>query len=121
MRALAGLTCGMLLAFTAGSNAADEITCALYGENVEQLVKQLTNDDDVSQAARNRAEAYCVVIDEPIDIKVQTTPISLAPPPSKPKWDPEWVAKCKKYYGSFREADGTVLRRGSKKRSKCPQ
>ena len=96
--------------------AADELTCALYGENVQTLVKQLTNDDDVAQAARARGEAYCGVIDEPIDIQVNTTPASL----TTPKFDPGWVRLCKKYYRSFREADGTVIRRGVKGRSKCP-
>lgn len=111
-----GLSCGFILGFTAQGKAADAITCALYGEQVEQLVKQLTNDDDVAQAARDRGETYCGVIDYPIDIQVQTKPISLA----SPKFSPDWVQLCKKYYRSFREADGTVIRRGVRGRTKCP-
>ena len=116
MRTIAGIACGLLLASTAGSMAADELVCAIYSKNVEALVKQLTNDDDVAQAAQARAEAYCIVIDEPVDIQINTTPASL----TTPKFDPGWVRLCKKYYRSFREADGTVLRRGGKGRTKCP-
>lgn len=40
--------------------------------------------------------------------------------PAQPAIDHDWVVRCKADYRSFRESDGTVIRRGSRKRVRCP-
>jgi len=47
--------------------------------------------------------------------------VSETPPAQVAEFDPDSVAECKKYYRTFHEKDGTVIRRGSKKRVRCPQ
>jgi hypothetical protein len=105
--------------FTGSANAADEATCFVYGEAVARLVVNLTNDFDVMQAAQARAEAYCFVLDEPprlIEERVPTAPVAKVAKVAKS----DWAIKCAKAFKSFQESDGTVIRRGAKKRSRCP-
>lgn len=115
--------------------AADEVTCRRYSQDVEKVVKQLTNDIDVAQAARDSGFSYCVwSASEPPQIRIETdqalagtvpadnttevvktpVPVALAPPPSA------WVKKCQARYRSFRVEDGTVLLPHRKKRVRCP-
>jgi hypothetical protein len=98
------------------AHAADTLTCGLYAQKVEKLVMILTNDLDVAQAANNRAEAYCGVIDFPVDVQFQTIveKAALAPDQST------WAKACKARYRSFRASDGTVILRGHRTRSPCP-
>jgi len=104
----------VLLATTA--QAADEVTCAAYAVKVERLVKLLTNDEDVAQAANERARVYCGVIDEPIklvlDAEQGTTPAIVKPTP--------WELACRARFRSFRVSDGTVIPAGRHKRVRCP-
>jgi len=97
--------------------AADAATCAAYGVQVERLVKLLTNDDDVAQAARDRGEVHCGVIDYPVRLQLdpeEGTAPAMGPTVSpKDKW-------CRAHYRSYRPADGTVLRGGNRKRVACP-
>jgi hypothetical protein len=54
---------------------------------------------------------------------IQMMPVEPKTPevaPEKPKFSAAWIAECRKYYRTFRESDGTVIRRGSKRRVLCP-
>jgi hypothetical protein len=97
---------------------ADFKDCSRYALVVATTVKALTNDDDVAMAAQSRAEAYCIVLDEPPIVRLSDPApkktAALAPPPSA------HVTACRKYYRSYDEATDTVIRRGQKGRSKCP-
>lgn len=56
-------------------------------------------------------------------IKLMPIPVQPEVPeaaPEKPKFSAAWIAECRKYYRTFRESDGTVIRRGSKRRVLCP-
>lgn len=114
-----GACCGSIVvgaAYEQTAQAADEAVCATYAAQVERLVMQLTNDFDVAQAARNRGESYCYVIDAPVSITIdpeEGTAPAIGPAPSaRDKW-------CRKHFGSYR-ADGTVLPLGKRKRVACP-
>lgn len=75
-----------------------------------------------------RAYSSCLNSDE--DPALPTSQASLfqlipAPPPAPGSvpatgFDPKWVTECKKYYRTFQESDGTVIRKGSKRRVLCP-
>lgn len=119
-----GLSTGMVIAtlLIDHAHAADDKTCSLYALKVANVVSALTNDPDVAMAAQDRAYAYCTVVDYPPDVKLND------PQPAAVKTEKvsdtvdtsDWAARCNKAYVSFRESDGTVLRRGTKKRVLCP-
>ena len=92
--------------------AADPQDCHTLAEQVGLIVQTATADDDLMQAVAADAEAHCILVDEPpLAVKVQT-PTETPPDPS--------VARCKKAYASYRERDGTVIRKGAKGRTPCP-
>lgn len=100
--------------------AADDETCKTYSVDVERLVESLTNDIDVSQAARDRSFVWCGVIDEPPHIKIEEQGTAPATDkPAKTFQDP-WSKACAKRFRSFNADDGTVLLPRHKIRSPCP-
>lgn len=105
------------------AQGAEEISpdCQRYGADVERLVLQLTNDVDVSQAARAPAEKWCFVIGPALIVKTDqgTAPATGAPAP-KSGYSGDWAAACAKRYHSFDPATGTVKRYGSRTRVICP-
>jgi hypothetical protein len=105
-----------LLLMASPAVAADTITCSLYSDNVERWVAYATNDPDVAMAARTTSEAWCTVLDEPPINFTTETPIAN----SKPATPDPSVKRCKKAYASYREEDGTVIKRGAKARTPCP-
>lgn len=108
------------------AQAADDKTCSLYGLNVANVVSALTHDADVAMAAQDRAYAYCIVLDYPPDVKLhdpEVAPAKTVNISDKTELSPatnDWAARCERAYVSFRGNDGTVLRRGTKKRVLCP-
>jgi hypothetical protein len=94
------------------AKAADPQDCHTLAEQVGLIVQTATADDDLMQAVTAAAEAHCILVDEPpLAVKVQT-PTETPPDPS--------VARCKRAYASYREKDGTVIKRGAKGRTPCP-
>lgn len=119
--------------------AADEETCRVYSQDVEKLVKQLTDDIDVAQAARFSGYKWCVwSATEPPEIRIATAdertlsvPKNVAPVETTPREamlptpvvDPlheAWIKACKKRYRTFRSSDETVIPSGKRKRVRCP-
>ena len=96
----------VFLLMTASALAAEPKACSDYALMVAKTVKILTNDNDISQAAQARAEAYCIVLDEPPTIvnKIE---------------DPH-ITTCKKRYRSYDAKTDTILRSGHKGRIRCP-
>jgi len=112
-------------AFAGPALAADAVTCEKYARQVERLVMLAVNDPDISQAAKYKAGVWCGVLDTPpleisIDDDQGTAPATEKPVTTDAGFPPEWIAKCKSRYVSFREADGSVLRRHSRSRVLCP-
>lgn len=104
---------GALVALLSKSHAADDATCHTYSVSVEKLVMTLTNDMDISQAARDRSFTYCGVVDIPPVIRIESQGTA-------PATDDTWAKACRKRYGSFRASDGTVLPYHKRTRVPCP-
>lgn len=125
MRILLAATVVLALS-PASAEAASQQTCDRYAKQLERLIVIGTNDADVAQLVYQRAQAYCFVIDQPpLEISMDEDR-GIAPAAAKPKvtetpgFAADWIAACKRRYSSFRDADGTVLRRGSRNRVRCP-
>jgi hypothetical protein len=92
----------------ARSQAADWATCATLSKNVRDMVHASIGDDDIMQYVADRSFSHCLLLDEP--------PISIMF--GEPQSD--WALRCAMEYRSFRPSDGTVVRRGSHTRVRCP-
>lgn len=119
-----GACCGSIVigaAYEQSAMAADEATCRTYSAAVERLVHQLTNDVDVSQAARDSGYSWCVwTATEPPSIKIETATAEAGTAPATgPEISPRdrW---CQTHFRSYRSSDGTVIRGGARRRSACP-
>lgn len=116
--------------FIVPAEAADNHTCAVYSSRVEELVRTVTNDDDLAQSARDRAFIYCGVLDFPPDIELRKDVVPAGPSVAKVEQasdvagetptESDWVTRCRQQYRTFRSTDNTVLRYGNKKRVLCP-
>ena len=126
LTAIATIAAFLILSLPKPAASADADICRPYSVDVERLVIELTNDVDISQAARDRAYVWCGVIDFPPRIKIeeQGTAPAVDKPAAKPVADPpslsDWQKACAKRYRSFRASDNSVIPYHRKSRVPCP-
>lgn len=113
---LAGILAGALIGAALPAKSAEWNTCQNLAQSVETVVVTATGDNDLIGYIRDRAFSHCLLLDEPpLQIAFQNL---IRQVPVTP--DPDWQLRCAMEYRSFRPSDGTVVRRGSSARVRCP-
>src|SRR4029450_9306902 len=112
-----------LLTCTTAFGASVEYCKPYAAQTTEMLIKYmwlraytscLNSDEDPRPTPATQESLIKLMPVEPVE------PVEPEAVPAKPKFSPAWIADCRHHYRSFRESDGTVIRRGSKRRVLCP-
>ena len=108
-RAILGLATGIALGMLIGqARSAEWQECENVAASVEKIVVAATGDDDLLGYIKDRAFSHCLLMDE-VPVKIDY---------GQPAND--WALRCAMQYRSFRPSDGTVVRRGTRTRVRCP-
>jgi hypothetical protein len=119
-------------ALTGGAQAADMKYCDIWAKEVVKVTVDMSPIPEVQASLKahqtaiyNAVYNQCVVVeaDPEWELTMQAKLDGIGSEPATEKkleFEEGWVARCKRDYRSFRESDGTVIRRGSKKRTLCP-
>lgn len=105
--------------------ASMEVCRPYAAQTAEMLMKYVwlraysscLNSDEDPAAPMSQATLFELLPPAPGSVPATEAPKTA---PKKAEFDPALVAECKRYYRTYKE-DGTVIRRGSRKRVLCPQ
>lgn len=78
---------------------------------------------DLLETPESSEDAWARAVETLVIAKAGTMPAvgpsTKAQEPKKAAVDPEWIRKCQRDYRSFNREDGTVIKRGERRRTPC--